>query len=184
MLWLCDNYLICTYINQSHLLTVFSQQSHVAGVSAPHHVLDLGDLDGGQRAFLLHVEQRDAVSISQQQGTRSCVEDFLAARHLHFLHNFILQVLNQQLWKRGHVAINGWRLQHLQLCVSALTISKVIELILCVCVCVFHLQSAYDPVQQIGSWPPRLLSDQTTSSPLALLRTECVLLSLLSTVYF
>lgn len=48
-------------------LTVFSQQSHVASVGTPHHVLDLGDFDGGQRAFLLHVEQRDAVGIPQQQ---------------------------------------------------------------------------------------------------------------------
>lgn len=69
----------------------------MAGVSTPHHVLDLGNLNGGQRAFLLHVEQRDAVGIAQQQRACPGVEDFLAARHLNFLHNFILQVLNQQL---------------------------------------------------------------------------------------
>lgn len=82
-------------------LTVFSQQSHVARVGAPHHVLHLGDLDGGQRAFLLHVEQRDAVGVAQQQRTRPGVEDLLAARHLDLLHNFILQVLNQQLQRKG-----------------------------------------------------------------------------------
>lgn len=84
----------------SYRLTVFCQQSHVARVGAPHHVLDLGNLDGGQGAFLLHVEQRDAVGIAQQQRACACVEDFLAARHLDFLHDFILQVLNQQLQRR------------------------------------------------------------------------------------
>lgn len=78
---------------------MFSQQSHVAGVGAPHHVLDLGDFYGGQRAFLLHVEQRDAICVAQQQRACPGVEDLLAARHLNFLHNFILQVLNQQLPK-------------------------------------------------------------------------------------
>lgn len=71
----------------------------MAGVGTPHHVLDLGDLDGGQRAFLLYIEQRDAVGIAQQQRACPSVEDFLAARHLNFLHNFILQVLDQQLQK-------------------------------------------------------------------------------------
>lgn len=84
----------------SHLPTVFRQQSHVAGVGTPHHVLDLGDLNGGQGAFLLHVEQRDTIGISQQKRARPGVEDLLAARHLNFLHNFILQVLDQQLKKR------------------------------------------------------------------------------------
>lgn len=78
---------------------MFSQQSHVAGVGAPHHVFDLGDLNGGQRAFLLHVEQRHAVGVAQQQRARAGVEDFLAARHLNFLHDFILQVLDEQLGK-------------------------------------------------------------------------------------
>ncbi len=47
--------------------TMFGQQSHVAGVGTPHHVLDLGNLNGGQRAFLLHVKQCDAICIAQQQ---------------------------------------------------------------------------------------------------------------------
>lgn len=83
-----------------YLPTVFSQQSHVAGVGTPHHVLDFGNLDGGQRAFLLHVEQRDAIGITQQQRARAGVEDFLTAGHLNLLHNFILQVLNEQLQKK------------------------------------------------------------------------------------
>lgn len=87
----------------SYLHTVFSQQSHVAGVGTPHHVLDLGNLNGGQGAFLLHVEQRDTIGIAQQKRARPGVEDFLAARHLNFLHNFILQVLNQQLQKEKEI---------------------------------------------------------------------------------
>lgn len=81
---------ICSCRYWSYVLTVFSQQRHVAGVCAPHHILHLGDLDGGQRAFLLYIKQRDAISITQQQGTCPGVEDLLAARHLNFLHNFIL----------------------------------------------------------------------------------------------
>lgn len=69
----------------------------MAGVRAPHHIFDLGDFHGGQGAFLLHVEQRDAVSIAQQQRTRAGVEDFLAARHLDFLDDFILQVFDKKL---------------------------------------------------------------------------------------
>lgn len=83
------------------LLTVFSQQGHVAGVGAPHHVFDLGDLHGRQRALLLHVEQRHAVGVAQQQGARAGIEDFLAARHLDLLHYFILQVFNQELLKES-----------------------------------------------------------------------------------
>lgn len=74
----------------------------MAGVSAPHHVLDLGDLDGGKGTLLLHVEQSDSVSVAQQQGACSCVEDLLTARDLDLLHNLILQVLDQQLaWTSG-----------------------------------------------------------------------------------
>lgn len=73
----------------------------MAGVGAPHHVLDLGDLDGGQRAFLLHVEQRHAVGVAQQQRAGAGVEDLLTARHLDLLHDLILQVLDQQLQKGG-----------------------------------------------------------------------------------
>lgn len=79
------------------LPTVFRQQGHVAGVGTPHHVLDLGDLDGSQRAFLLHVEHGDSVCVAQQQGARAGVEDLLAAGHLHLLHYLVLQVLYQQL---------------------------------------------------------------------------------------
>lgn len=46
---------------------MLSEQSYVAGVSAPNHVLDLGDLDSGQRPLLLHVKQCDAICIAQQQ---------------------------------------------------------------------------------------------------------------------
>lgn len=81
--------------------TMFSQQRHMAGVGAPHHVFDFGDLDSGQRALLLHIEQRDALSIAQQQRAGACIEDLLAARHLDFLHNFILQVLDQKLQKEN-----------------------------------------------------------------------------------
>lgn len=73
----------------------------MAGVGAPHHVLDLGDLDGGEGAFLLHVEQRDSVRVAQQQRARPRVKDLLAARNLHLLHDLILQVLDQQL-------VEGW----------------------------------------------------------------------------
>ena len=76
---------------------MFGQQGHVAGVGAPHHVLDLGDLDGGERALLLHVEERDTVGVPQQQGARAGVEDLLTAGHLHLLHNLVLQVLDEQL---------------------------------------------------------------------------------------
>lgn len=103
----CDSListLVCTWY--SYLPTVFSQQSHVAGVGAPHHVLDLGDLDGGQRALLLHVEQRDAVGIAQQQRACPSIEDFLAAWHLNLLHNFILEVLNQQLQKEKEMLLD------------------------------------------------------------------------------
>lgn len=76
---------------------MFSQQGHVAGVRAPHHVFDLGDLHGGQGALLLHVKQCDAVGVTQQQGACARIEDLLAARHLDLLHNLILQVFNQEL---------------------------------------------------------------------------------------
>lgn len=77
----------------------------MAGVGAPHHVLDLGDLDGGQGAFLLHVEQRHAVGVAQQQRARPRVEDFLTARHLDFLHDLVLQVLNQQLQRKKEIVV-------------------------------------------------------------------------------
>lgn len=77
--------------------TVFSQQGHVAGISTPHHILDLGDLHGGQRALLLHVEEGDPICVTQQQGACPGVKDLLTAGHLHLLHNLILQVLDQQL---------------------------------------------------------------------------------------
>lgn len=77
----------------------------MAGVGAPHHVLDFGDLDGGQRALLLHVEQRDAVSVTQQQRAGPGVEDFLTARHLDLLHDLVLKVLDQQLQKDKEMLI-------------------------------------------------------------------------------
>lgn len=93
--------LVSCFRRSSYGLTVFRQQSHVAGVGAPHHILDLGDFDCGQRAFLLHVEQRDPVGIAQQQRARAGIEDFLAARHLDLLHDFILEVFNQKLRGRN-----------------------------------------------------------------------------------
>lgn len=79
----------------------------MAGVGAPHHVLDFGDLDGGQRAFLLHVEQRDAVSVAQQQRAGPGIEDLLAAWHLDLLHDLILKVLDQQLQKDKEVCLDA-----------------------------------------------------------------------------
>lgn len=83
-----------------HGPTVFGQQGHVAGVGAPHHVLHLGDLDGGKRALLLHVKQCDAIGIAQQQRARPGVEDFFTARHLNLFCYFVFQVLDQQLQRR------------------------------------------------------------------------------------
>lgn len=62
----------------------------MAGVGAPDHILDLGDLHGGQRAFLLHVKEGDSVCVAQQQGARPGIEDLLTARYLYLLHNLIL----------------------------------------------------------------------------------------------
>lgn len=84
----------------AHGPTVFGQQGHVAGVSAPHHIFHLSDLDGGKRALLLHVKQCDAIGIAQQQRARPGIEDFFTARHLNLFRYFIFQVLNQQLQRQ------------------------------------------------------------------------------------
>ena len=52
--------------------------------------------------FLLYVEERDVVSLLDEQDARARIEDLLAVRHLHLLRHFVLEVLDQNLQVREH----------------------------------------------------------------------------------
>ena len=51
--------------------------------------------------FLLNVEQSDVVAVPKQQSPRTPVENHVARRRLHFLHNLIFKIFDDNLREGG-----------------------------------------------------------------------------------